>query len=287
MYTDKYGKTYYRVALHLHSTQSDGRCTPEEIAKSFKDAGYDAIAFTDHWNYCDGGELCGLHIISGIEYDISDDHDDTIHIVSLGAKEDPKVNKDDSCREIIDKINDAGGAAVLAHPAWSINSIETAKKYNGFTATEIYNAVSEAGSSLRAYSDHFVDICAKNGIFYGILATDDAHYYGGIDDMHGWVMIAAEALTDEAIVKAIKDRNFFATQGPTLSVELKGNRLIIETSPCDVIAVLSSRAWLPNRVLRGEGITRHEYEIHPTEKWARIEVRSGDKRAWSNVIQLN
>lgn len=283
MYQDKNGNKYYKVAFHLHSSISDGKLSPEDIASCFKNDGYDAITLTDHWRYGKGGELCGLHIIPGIEYDNGPNYK-TMHIVGFGTSRDPQAEKTDDRQTIIDKINAAGGCAVLAHPAWSLNSIDDAKALHGFTATEIYNAVSEAGESLRPYSDHFVDMCAVNEMYLGIFAVDDAHFYGGVDDRRGWVMVKADELTDEAIVRAVKNRNFFASQGPMLSVTRDGDKVIIETSPCDTIAVLSSCAWLPNRIKRGDGITHHEYTFHDDEKWLRIEVRDGDKRAWSNII---
>ncbi len=283
MYTDKFGNKYYKVALHLHSTLSDGALTPEEIALSYKESGYDAIALTDHWYYGESRELCGLRIISGAEYNLGS-NTDTMHIVGFGMKADPCIDKEDSRQAVIDGINAHGGAAVLAHPAWSLNSVSETKELNGFAATEIYNAVSEEGQSLRAYSDHFIDICAVNEMYFGLLATDDAHYYRGVDDRRGWVMVKANELSDEAIVKAIKNRDFFATQGPFLDVKREGDTLIIDTSPCDKIAVLSGCAWLPNRVAEGQNITHHEYTLRGEEKWARVEIRDGDKRAWSNIF---
>ncbi len=283
MYIDKNGDKYYKVALHLHSKLSDGALTPEEIAKCFKDDGYDAIALTDHWHYGESKELCGLHIISGIELD-NGGNTHAMHIVGFGMTHNPEFKKSDDRQTIIDKINGAGGAAVLAHPAWSLNSVADAKELSGFTATEIYNAVSEAGESLRPYSDHFVDMCAVNDMYFGIFAVDDAHYYRGVDDRRGWVMVKAEELSDEAIVRAIKTRDFYASQGPDLTFKRDGNTVIIDTSPCDTIAVLSDCAWLPGRVRRGNGITHHEYTFRDDENWLRVEVRDGDKRAWSNII---
>ncbi len=283
MYTDKNGSKYYKVALHLHSTVSDGGLTPDEIALLYKENGYDAIALTDHRHCGESKDMNGIHIISGVEYD-NDESTGTMHIVGLGMSRDPMVNESDCRQTIIDKIGAAGGIAVLAHPAWSLNSISDAKKLNGFSATEIYNAVSEAGQSLRAYSDQFVDMCAVNEMYLGIFAVDDAHYYHGTDNCRGWVMVKADELTDKAIVEAIKNHDFFASQGPMLSVKREGDKLIIDTSPCDVIAILSNCAWLPNRVVRGEGVTHHEYTFTKNEKWARVEIRDGDKRAWSNIF---
>ena len=68
MITNQFGEKYYKLGLHLHTTLSDGAKTPEEVAKEYKLDGYDAVAFTDHWTYGEGGELEGLHIISGCEY---------------------------------------------------------------------------------------------------------------------------------------------------------------------------------------------------------------------------
>lgn len=287
MYIGTNGKKFYKAALHQHSTLSDGKLTPEEIAKIYKQSGYDALALTDHWKYGESRELEGLHIISGCEYNMGGNHK-TMHIVGFGMRSDPEIPNNEDRQYTVNKIREAGGIAVLAHPAWSLNSMDDVRHLEGIDATEIYNSVSEQGQSLRAYSDHFVDLCARNGYYYGILATDDAHYYDGIDDRKGWVMVEAEELSDRAIVEAIKARRFYSTQGPHLQVEYTDGKLIIDCSPCSVIAVLSDGAWLPRRAARGSGLTHYEYDICQDDLWARVEVRDPlGKRAWSNIVDLS
>jgi hypothetical protein len=39
---------YLKGQLHIHTTYSDGRLTPQEAADAYKRQGYDFIAFTDH-----------------------------------------------------------------------------------------------------------------------------------------------------------------------------------------------------------------------------------------------
>ena len=38
----------YKANLHMHTTISDGRITPEETKAVFKSMGYSVVAFTDH-----------------------------------------------------------------------------------------------------------------------------------------------------------------------------------------------------------------------------------------------
>ena len=95
MIVNQFGEKYYKLALHLHTTQSDGRKTPEEVAREYKEDGYDAIAFTDHWKYNEGGVLEGLHIISGCEYNLGGNEtvEGVSHIVSLFTKSNPSLEK--------------------------------------------------------------------------------------------------------------------------------------------------------------------------------------------------
>ena len=60
MYTDLNGAKRLKINLHLHTTDSDGRKTPEEAAAIYRAAGYDVIAVTDHWRYRASGDLGGL-----------------------------------------------------------------------------------------------------------------------------------------------------------------------------------------------------------------------------------
>ena len=289
MITNQFGEKYYKLGLHLHTTRSDGSKSPEDVAKEYKLDGYDAVAFTDHWTYGEGGELEGLHIISGCEYNLG--ADDTIsgvmHIVSLFTNADPCIKRDATPQEVVDAINREGGIAVFAHPAWSVNTPDDLIELKGVVATEIYNAVSDAGQSLRPYSDYYVDMCANAGVYPKILATDDAHAYDGEDNRLGWVMVKADSLTNEALSNAIRCGDFYATEGPELYVKHEGNKLIIDTSPCSIIGTLSNISWRWGRTIRGENICHFEYEIGEKEKWVRVEARDKNgKKAWSNIFVL-
>ena len=287
MTVNKFGEKYYKLALHLHTTLSDGSKSPEDVAKEYKNDGYDAIAFTDHWVYGEGGTLEGLHIIPGCEYNVGTN--DTIkgvsHILSLFAKANPNPIRSATPQEVADAIKKQDGFVVLAHPGWSLNTPSDLIDLKGVDATEIYNAVSDAGQSLRPYSDFYIDICANAGVYPFILATDDAHAYDGNDNRLGWIMVKADELTNEALLEAIKRGDFYATEGPELRVERQGKKLIIDTSPCQVIGTLSNLSWEWGRTVRGNDLTHFEYEIRDTEKWIRVEARDKNgKKAWSNIF---
>ena len=49
---------FYKVNMHCHTNISDGAQTPEEVKKSFKNAGYSAVVFTDHEVLIDQKALC-------------------------------------------------------------------------------------------------------------------------------------------------------------------------------------------------------------------------------------
>ena len=68
------------VDFHVHSTASDGTCSPSELAEKAK--GFAAIALTDHDN-CDG--LDGWNGIPGIELSIEPGEGfDKFHLLGLG-----------------------------------------------------------------------------------------------------------------------------------------------------------------------------------------------------------
>lgn len=287
MYTDKNGNVYYKISPHIHTTLSDGKKTPGELCEDYKAAGYDAVVLTDHWKYGMEQTLCGLLVLSGCEYNHGgrDTVDGVMHILGIGMANDPMIPRDATRQKIVDGILSEGGIAVLAHPAWSLNSTEEAKKLSGIAFTEIYNAVSEAHESLRAYSDHFLDLMANSGTYYGVFAADDAHYYDGSDDKRGWIMVKAKELTVPSILKALRDGDFYATQGPHISAELVDGRLIIESSPVSYIGTLSNLSYANGRVIRGDGLTHHEYLLNPNEKWVRAEVCDAEgKKAWTNIF---
>lgn len=291
MYIDIRGDRRYKVSLHLHTTLSDGAKTPEEVISEFKADGYDAIALTDHWYCGESRREDDFLILSGGEYNVAIEHDvyDTeMHLLGIGMKHMKPMKEGGATRQqAVDEILAAGGIPILAHPHWSLNTVEDAKALRGVTITEIYNSVSNAHESTRPYSGYFVDLCANQGLPYQIVATDDAHFYDGTDARKSWIMVKADELTEKKILNAIRNGDYYATQGPELLVKREGDRLEIDCSPCSIIATLSNQGWAPNRVLRGENLTHFTYKIYPKDRWVRVEVTdAAGRQAWSHVINL-
>ena len=143
MYIDKNGDRWYRGNLHTHTTRSDGRKSPEETKAAYRAAGYDFMALTDHWKYGENieNDPSGLLILSGTEYNFGGE--DTLggvyHIVGVGMKSDPleAISKSSTPQQTVDEILKRGGAAICAHPAWSMNTWEMMASLKYYPKTEI------------------------------------------------------------------------------------------------------------------------------------------------------
>lgn len=290
MQKDIFGECRYKVGLHIHTSVTDGKLSSKEAAKIYKSAGFDAVAFTDHWVYGEETEIDGLKIISGCEYNLgsSDTSIDVIHIVGVGMNKDPEIVRSTATRQgVVDSIKANGGIAIWAHPAWSLNSLNDTKTVCGFDAVEIYNTVSNVCQSSRPYSGYFVDVLANNGIVYPLIATDDTHYYNGEDETRSYIMVKAPSNSQADIVSAILRKDFYATQGPELHIKREGDIVVVDCSPCAMINFLSNIAWAPDRITKGENLTHAEYRIKDCEKWIRAEVLDKDGNyAWSNIIEI-
>ena len=290
MMTDMFGQTRLKVNLHLHTTDSDGHKTLEEAAAIYREAGYDIIAVTDHWKYRKSGAICGLRTLSGVEYNIGGGNgaEGVFHILALGCDREPHISRDDSAQGIIDEINRCGGLAVLAHPAWSLNTVEQTGGLEGIGATEIYNTVSDAGESSRPYSGIFVDGSACKGRLYPLIADDDTHYYNGEDETVSYIMLACgPEASDGELLEAIRRKEFYATQGPEIHLIREGNRITVKCSPAVRISFFSNAVWAKDRCARGSGLTESSCEVRPWETFIRAEVTAADgRKAWSNTIDL-
>lgn len=135
---------YENVDLHIHSNESDGKMTPNEIVEQAKAQGKKYIAISDHNTidaYLSTNILREDIVIPAVEFDCFY-KGILIHILGYGIDIDNEEikslfaetkngKKHSLCRlfnlrnpkEVIEKINKAGGIAVLAHPAcyWCFN----------------------------------------------------------------------------------------------------------------------------------------------------------------------
>lgn len=293
MKTEQNGKKIYRINLHLHTTDSDGRKTPEEAAEIYKSAGYDAVAITDHWIVGADREIGGMKIFSGCEYNFggNDSSNGVYHILALFCTRDPEVVREDDPETCVRKIHAANGLAILAHPAWSLNQpdlVEAIQKNEGFDATEIFNTVSGEKNSTRPYSGAFVDMMASRGLCYPLLSADDVHYYEE-DAVSGAILLELSELSREAVIEAIRRKAFYAVSGgvgaPSVKVTETEEGVHIECSPAVKVEVFTNLAWSAGRHYVGESITEHDYKWRVGDRVLRVEVTDSRGRvAYSNFI---
>ncbi len=200
---EKYTKEDYinnKVNLHLHSTFSDGQGNVIEILHQAKKLGYKKISFCDHNTleaYKQTEILKDDIIISGIEFDVwcgyvfmhllaygidvnneellsfcaKDKKETELDIVRIFAKRDIK--------RLIKAIHNAGGIAVLAHPAccWAINLESFVKKLisYGLDGIEVYYPYKRHRGIIKFHKASTVEKIANK---YNLIKT-------GGTDLHG------------------------------------------------------------------------------------------------------
>lgn len=147
---------YYNNAdLHIHTNESDGKMSPVEAAENAKNKPLKYFSVTDHNTidaYINTNILKEESLITGVEFDCFYKWN-LIHILGYGINIDNNELKSlystsklgstfnifrlfnlRNPKEVIEKINKAGGIAVLAHPCcyWTLSLDKMVKELMEF-----------------------------------------------------------------------------------------------------------------------------------------------------------
>ena len=173
MYIDHNGSRWFKGNLHTHTNLSDGRLSPEESIALYRENGYDFMAVTDHWKLSQNAvHENGMLLLAGCEYDFGQNvRDGIFHIVAVGCETEPQLTRANSPQEAIDEIHRCGGLVNLAHPCWSMNTLDQLMPLCGVDFTEIFNSVSDLPRNCRPYSGDIIDKLAARGVYLPLPMT--------------------------------------------------------------------------------------------------------------------
>ncbi len=289
---------FYRGNLHGHSTNSDGAWSPAEYCRQYRQNGYDFVALTDHCTEDHGFDISDTReyrdddftTLIGAELHPGQIESGSVwHLLAVGIPLDFETRREgDTGASVARRAMEAGAFLAATHPNWYAFSVADFETLDAAHAVECYNGAADSASD-RGYSWHYIDLLLHRGHRVAAIAVDDAHASGEYSDfMRGWVYVKAEALTPEALLRALKAGHYYSSTGAQLhNVELHGRaKLVVECSPARQILVSGESAGALR--VSGEGLRGAEFDLSEVEsRWLRVTVRDeAGGRAWTNPVWL-
>ncbi|MGC6516646.1 MAG: CehA/McbA family metallohydrolase [Candidatus Puniceispirillaceae bacterium] len=292
-------KPFLRGNLHGHSTHSDGRLSPDEVAKRYYDLGYDFICISDHlWN---DDRFASTRVLDARNLDKPDfitipsaelhcfgkayDNDGLWHIVANGLPVDFAVaTKTESAPQMVQRAIEAGAYVTIAHPEWYSMTTQEADSLHHAHGVEIYNHSCVMGSN-RGSGIAIADYLLQEGHKMSFTATDDSHFF--MDDYGGGYVMVASDLNQQAIIEALRSGHHYASSGVSIfDISLQGHMLTVSCSPAEHIIL--SGAGHSALSAHGPNKTRAQFDLSNwTAAWFRVTIIGKDgARAWSNPYWL-
>jgi hypothetical protein len=250
--------------------------TPEEIKAHYKKNGYSIVAYTDHEVLVPHPELADEDFLAlyGYEFQVLQEGKEDIrlrkccHICFIAIDPDhakqvchhrskyvwgnarnykdviqfdenapdyERVYSHDGVNDVMKRGMENGFFVTYNHPVWSVEEFTDYSKYRGFDAMEICNfssvAIGFAEYNPMVY-DEMLRACGK---LYCV-ATDDNHQ--AHDCFGGFTVIRADKLDYATIAKALKQGDFYASQGPEIKeLWYEDGKVFVETSPVQKIFI--------------------------------------------------
>ena len=300
---------FYKANLHVHTTVSDGQMTPEEIKRIYREHGYSIVAFTDHEimvpqaHLTDGeflaitsteisvNERCDcdfnftktyhLNIYSPLENKNCFSSFDRSKMWLEGSMKYITREQEDCsiCRtydienvnRVIQMANDEGCLVSYNHPVWSLQDYSDYIGLRGLWGIELYNT----GCARNGYcdSDKPLDDLLRIGERVLPLATDDAHRIE--DCFGGFVMIRAGELSYDSVFSALRDGDFYASEGPEIyEISIYDGIVSIRTSPVAFASLSTDTRFNYTRRCEEGNMTEVSFDI----KWYLERSRDGVNR---------
>lgn len=284
---------WYKAALHVHTTTSDGDVDVATRLAQYRQAGYHVVAITDHGktNDLSGHAEEGFLPISGMEaHPKTGTGAPTHHFVCLNLPHPFEFPKELPAQALIDKVVAAGGKVIYAHPYWSAHTLEEMTEVSGYVALEVFNAVCHLRWNKGFGAVHWDQLLNK-GKLLGAVATDDVHKTG--QSNRGWTMIRAKSLDAAAIMESIGNGGYYASCGPVIEdCRIDGGVIRIATSPVKQVNFFFDGAAGGHVVEAdaGQTLTKAQWSFGGEKRryrWIRVEVVDpAGNHAWTNPLMV-
>ena len=220
---------WLRGNLHTHTTNTDGQNKPQTVINKYARLGHDFLAISDHDIYTAGKQYRtwnnkGMIMMPGNEISASGPH--ILHVAPDRFVE-PLMPR----QEVINRIDEGAGLAVIAHPNWmgefDGTKITQMQEWVGYHGLEIYNGLINRLQG-SPYCTNKWDLMLSQGRRLWGFANDDSH---NDDDIgNGWNVVCARERSVSAIREALKAGRFYASSGVEISrIAVRGSRVTIET----------------------------------------------------------
>lgn len=295
---------FFRGNLHCHSNRSDGLLPPEDVAAAYRDAGYDFIVLSDHfeaeygWRMTDTRHMRdkGFTTIIGAELSSAPWTERHVYwVTAAGLPLDFEAPAVDNHAEAITRAAECGAFVVMLHPGLNklpLAAVDAVPAFGAVHAVEIYNHNMAAGALPdQAHGAYMLDGLLEKGHRLLVNAGEDAHFGHPADRFGGWVEVHCDRLDPDALLASLKAGRYYSTQGPELrELLVYGENLYVETSDAYAIALTGGGdRWqsAKERTSKDGGpVAEADFDLSPFRgSYCRVTVvdRAG-RRAWSNPI---
>lgn len=288
---------FLRGNIHTHTNNSDGMLTTEQVVEAYRTSGYDFLSITDHflasyqWPIIDtrAYQKDGFTTLIGAEIHAPrTEVSDIWHIVAVGLPLDfAPAGADEDGPALARRARAAGAFIGIAHPAWYSLSLKDAETLDAAHSVEIYNHGCQIMHD-KGDGAYLLDGMLDKGHKLTTYACDDAHFrspdFGG-----GWIELKAEANEPDAILEALKQGQFYSTQGPRIDdIRLDDDFIEVDCSSAAGVLIVGAGYLMSQKYAPSMTKARISLEPLRASPWLRVVVIGMDgKRAWSNPVWLD
>lgn len=189
-----------------------------------------------------------------------------------------RVYSHQGINDIIAKAKAGNFFVTYNHPNWSLESYPEYSGYEGMNAMEMFNF----GSLNEGYDDY------NPSVYDDLLRQGKRIYCIGADDNHGsknpenryfdffgaFTMIKAETLEYSAVIEALDNGNFYASQGPEITeLYVKDGKVYIKCSEAAQITYTTGiRHGGTVKAKNDVPVTEAVFDIHPDDIYFRLTI---------------
>ena len=282
---------WYKGALHVHTTRSDGKLTPAESAAAHQAAGYHFLAVTDHDVITDMSAYATPTFLTIRGVELGHGHNavgQSYHMVLIGIDQVARAPYGFTIQQAIDLWSERAKLLFIPHAYWSGMEWDELLPLERLAGMEIWNTSAQTDLGKGLSTAQWDSVLARHKRWAG-LATDDTH--GINDDFNGgWVWVKSETLEEGPILQALNSGAFYSSSGPLIhDFRVENGTAYVRCSDAVAINFIGIHQWgWQYRATPGQPLTEAEYKLKGKEQYLRVECHdAAGHTAWSNPLYFD